>query len=265
MLEETNKKKKQSRLARNLSTQAKKTDYKIVFFALLSVLIMVIVISITVARIVFNFDGISQKSRVKALHRDAPVALQFGLTGHSNYKSTQTIVSLTNNEWQNEIATSVEKAWESGGQIADSVTFDGHKYEKKAVINQLSQRYLRTIKYDRNYKILEVTYDRYHNAKVRYRVVPVNLPAAQKKVQRQVEKQLQTKSEQAAKLSSDQLRLVEYAMIANNWDNVLKNKIPTATAKVMTMPMLYEHKNFRPSYKVSKQTLNNILNSGLSE
>ena len=149
--------------------------------------------------------------------------------------------------------------------MADSVTFDGHKYQKKQAISDLSQRYVKTLQRDRNYKITKIRYDRYHNAKVQYQVTPIDLPAGQKKVQRYVEKQLQKKSSEASKLSAEQLRLVEYAMIAENWQSVLKDDMPTSATRNMTITMLYTHENFKPIYQVSKQTLNNILNSGLSE
>lgn len=263
MPEETNT--KRSRLARNLSEQPKPTNRIVKILTVCSVVVMLSVVSLTVARVIFNFDGISQDTRVKTLQKNAAIALQFGLTGHSDDKRTKQVVHLTNTAWQKEIATSVGKAWKSSAKVANSVTFDGHKYQKKQVISDLSQRYVTTLQRDRNYKITKIRYDRYHNAKVQYQVTPIDLPAGQKKVQSYVEKQLQKKSSEASKLSAEQLRLVEYAMIAENWQSVLKDDMPTAATRNMTITMLYTHENFEPVYQVSKQTLNNILNSGLSE
>ncbi len=94
MPEETNT--KRSRLARNLSEQSKPTNRKVKILTVCSVLVMLLVVSLTVARVVFNFDGISQETRVKTLQKDAAIALQFGLTGHSDDKRTKQVVHLTN-------------------------------------------------------------------------------------------------------------------------------------------------------------------------
>ncbi|WP_242034796.1 hypothetical protein [Leuconostoc falkenbergense] len=129
----------------------------------------------------------------------------------------------------------------------------------------LSQRYLETLQHDRDFKITAVRFDKYHNAKVTYQVKPIDLPAGQALVQKYVDEQIKKNESAASKLTQEELRLVEYAMVANNWDRVLKDKLPTSSDKIATIELLYRTKNFKPEYQITKDTLNNILNSGLAE
>ncbi|MGO3499019.1 GTP-binding protein [Leuconostoc falkenbergense] len=263
MPEET--KQNRSRVERNWSTKKRQLIKPNIILASLSIVVMILVVSGVVARIVFGVDGVSQTTRQQVVKKDAKTALEFGLTGDSSTNNKQSVVNLTTKKWQAEIAGSIQKALQSDQKVADSVTFSGTKYQKSSVMAALSQRYLETLQRDRDFKITTVKFDKYHNAKVTYQVKPIDLPAGQALVQKYVDEQIKKNESAASKLTQEELRLVEYAMVANNWDRVLKDKLPTSSDKFATIELLYRTKNFKPEYQITKDTLNNILNSGLAE
>ncbi|MGO2223626.1 MAG: GTP-binding protein [Leuconostoc falkenbergense] len=263
MPEET--KQNRSRVERNWSTKKRQLIKPNIILASLSIAVMILVVSGGVASIVFGVDGVSQTTRQQVVKKDAKTALEFGLTGDSSTNNKQSVVNLTTKKWQAEIASSIQKALQSDQKVADSVTFSGTKYQKSSVMAALSQRYLETLQRDRDFKITAVKFDKYHNAKVTYQVKPIGLPAGQALVQKYVDEQIKKNESAASKLTQEELRLVEYAMVANNWDRVLKDKLPTSSDKIATIELLYRTKNFKPEYQITKDTLNNILNSGLAE
>lgn len=263
MPEET--KQKRSRVERNWSTKKHRLLKPNIILAAMSIVVMILVVSGVVARIAFGVDGVSQSTRQKLVKKDAKTALEFGLTGDSSASNTQSIVNLTTKKWQAEIASSIQTALQSDQKVADSVTFSGTQYKKTSVMKDLSQRYLETLQRDRDFKVTSVKFDKYHNAKVTYQVKPIDLPAGQALVQKYVDEQIKKNETAASKLTQEELRLVEYAMVANNWDRVLKDKMPTSSDKIATIDLLYRTKNFKPEYQITKDTLNNILNSGLAE
>lgn len=231
----------------------------------LAVVVMVAVVGFAVARIGFNYDGVSQASRQKLAKKDANIALQFGLTGQTSAPEVNQVVTLSQAAWQKEITNSVQQALNHGDEVADQVTFDGKNYQKAQVMTALSQHYMATLQQNRHYQIDEIMYDRYHNATVTYTVVPINLPEAQKKVQDFVTGELNKKADDVQKLSAPQLRLVSYAMVSDNWDNILKNQLPTAKPVQAKMKLLYASRWQSAQYQVAKDTLNHILNTGLAE
>ena len=263
MPEET--KQNRSRVERNWSTKKRQLIKPNIILASLSIVVMILVVSGVVARIVFGVDGVSQTTRQQVVKKDAKTALEFGLTGDSSTNNKQSVVNLTTKKWQAEIASSIQKALQSDQKVADSVIFSGTKYQKSSVMAALSQRYLETLQRDRDFKITTVKFDKYHNTKVTYQVKPIDLPAGQALVQKYVDEQIKKNESAASKLTQEELRLVEYAMVANNWDRVLKDKLPTSSDKIATIELLYRTKNFKPEYQITKDTLNNILNSGLAE
>ncbi|WP_312980128.1 GTP-binding protein [Leuconostoc falkenbergense] len=263
MPEET--KQNRSRVERNWSTKKRQLIKPNIILASLSIVVMILVVSGVVARIVFGVDGVSQTTRQQVVKKDAKTALEFGLTGDSSTNNKQSVVNLTTKKWQAEIASSIQKALQSDQKVADSVTFSGTKYQKSSVMAALSQRYLETLQRDRAFKITTVKFDKYHNAKVTYQVKPIDLPAGQALVQKYVDEQIKKNESAASKLTQEELQLVEYAMVANNWDRVLNDKLPTSSDKIATIELLYRTKNFKPEYQITKDTLNNILNSGLAE
>lgn len=263
MPEET--KQNRSRVERNWSTKKRQLIKPNIILASLSIVVMILVVSGVVARIVFGVDGVSQTTRQQVVKKDAKTALEFGLTGDSSTNNKQSVFNLTTKKWQAEISSSIQKALQSDQKVADSVTFSGTKYQKSSVMAALSQRYLETLQRDRDFKITTVKFDKYHNAKVTYQVKPIDLPAGQALVQKYVDEQIKKNESAASKLTQEELRLVEYAMVANNWDRVLKDKLPTSSDKIATIELLYRTKNFKPEYQITKDTLNNILNSGLAE
>ncbi|MFZ2965423.1 MAG: GTP-binding protein [Leuconostoc falkenbergense] len=263
MPEET--KQNRSRVERNWSTKKRQLIKPNIILASLSIVVMILVVSGVVARIVFGVDGVSQTTRQQVVKKDTKTALEFGLTGDSSTNNKQSVVNLTTKKWQAEIASSIQKALQSDQKVADSVTFSGTKYQKSSVMAALSQRYLETLQRDRDFKITAVKFDKYHNAKVTYQVKPIDLPAGQALVQKYVDEQIKKNESAASKLTQEELRLVEYAMVANNWDRVLKDKLPTSSDKIATIELLYRTKSFKPEYQITKDTLNNILNSGLAE
>lgn len=236
-----------------------------VIIVTVSVLVMLGVVGFAIARIGFNYDGVSQATRQKLAKKEATAALSFGLTGQASAPNVKDVVHLTPAAWQKEITTSIQQALNHGDAVADQVDFDGKTYHKSEVMAALSRHYLATLQHDRHYRINQITFDRYHNATVSYTVVPIDLPAAQKKVRDYVDGELNKKADDVHKLSEPQLRLVAYAMVSDNWQNVLQNQLPIAKPIQAKMTLLYTGRWLHGDYQVSKETLNNILNTGLAE
>lgn len=230
-----------------------------------AVVVMVAVVGFAVARIGFNYDGVSQATRQKLARKDANIALAFGLTGQSADKDVKRVANLSQVSWQKEITSSIQQALNHGDEVADQVSFDGKTYQKSEVMAALSERYMNTLQQNRHYQINRISYDRYHNATVSYTVVPINLPAAQKKVRDYVDGELNKKADEVHRLSAAQLRLVAYAMVSDNWAQVLQNQLPTGKPTQTKMTLLYTSRWQAGNYQVSKETLNNILNTGLAE
>lgn len=254
-----------SRMERNWSTSKHKMSRYTKILAIVSVLIMLTVIGFAVAIIGFNYDGVSQNTREKLVEKDARTVLDLGLTGETSAKNAQSIVLLSNAAWKSEISASIQHTLSTTRTVANQVNFAGKTYDKKTVMSDLANHYMQTLQTDRDYSIQKVSFDKYHNAKVNYIVTPIDLPAAQKKVQNDVDKILKHDVGSLEKLKSSQIRLVEYGMISDNWDRVLQGKVPTADKKSGQFNLLYSSQWRSPSYQATKANLNQILNTGLSE
>ena len=98
-----------------------------------------------------------------------------------------------------------------------------------------------------------------------YTVTPINLVIAQRRVQTFVNQELKKSPDEIANLSEAQFRLVEYALVASNWKKIVGQKVPTSSKKNGEIKLLYTNHFFKGGYQVTKETLNNVLNSGLAE
>lgn len=182
MPEETNTP-KSSRVNRHLEMQKHQMTKRTKTMMYLSFVMLFCIVGFAIMTIGFNYDGVTQKARVKMAKKDAEVTLDFGLTGQMANHGSNDIVPLSSEAWQKEMIDSIRQAFKTSEKVANYATFSGKSYEKQVVMSALSKRYMTTLQQDRDYQITKLSFDKYHNVKVNYTVTPINLVNAQRRVQ----------------------------------------------------------------------------------
>lgn len=229
-----------------------------------TLVLLFVVLALLVSRFAWGFDGVSQKSRVQKAQLVAQSALNFGLTAQDVAKE-KSAMPIKQNAWRQEITASIRNSLDNNVTLAKKVTYGKTTYYRDDVLDTLANQYVQTLATDRHFKITKITFDRYHNANVRYEVTPINLSAAQSRVQKYVDKQIKSDNADITDLSSAELTLLEYALVAVNWQRVLDDQLPTAKTVNDQFSLDYSSQHLRPHYSLNKSELNHILNSGLTE
>lgn len=264
MPEETNTY-QDSRVNRQLAITTYQLTKRIRIIMYLSFVMLFLIISVTIIAISFNYDGVTQKERVEMVKKDTAVVLALGLTGNTASEDSNSLLPLSAESWQKEIIDSIGQAFKTNEVVADEANFAGKTYQKQTVMLALSNRYMTTLQKNRDYKIKKLSFDKYHNATVIYTVKPINLVNVQRCVLRAIDQELKKNPDDVANLTESELRLIEYALFASNWGKVVGKNCPTSPPKNSEIELLYTSHFLKGRYHVTKETLNTVLHTGLSE
>ena len=216
-----------------------------------------------------GIDFSSKQERDLAATQDAQTALNFALIGEydaDNPASVERVLGTDSfDNFQNNLKKDIKKTFENNAAIADEVEFNGETYEKDDILNQLVDRYLATIWSDKNYTIDSIEYDRYGNTIVNYSVEQIDINQVQQDVQLAVNSMVDNYyPEGADRPTQSKMTLIELALMAEEWNTIVKGNNLTSGDKFSGSFNMNFHRNFRdPFFSIDSGELTKILNSGI--